>query len=131
MWGAASPLSKIISTDVWVKDIQNENAFKINSIMKGGSFRLDWIDINTLPEKKESYISDLIFVDGDPYKVEFEIEIAKQLDPKYIVLNNWFHSRHREEVQLASQRFGFKLIEAFTTECGIAVLSNNDYIEND
>ncbi len=131
MWGAASPLSKIVSTDVWVKDIQNENAFKINSIMKGGSFRLDWIDIHTLPEKKESYVSDLIFVDGDPYKVEFEIEIAKQLNPKYIVLNNWFHSRHREEVQLASQRFGFKLIEAFTTECGIAVLSNNDYIEND
>jgi len=131
MWGAASPLSKIISTDVWVKDIQNENAFKINSIMKGGTFRLDWIDLHKLIDKKDEYKSDLIFVDGDPYKVEFEVDIAMDLQPKYVVLNNWFHSRHREEVQYSANKRGLKLIEAFTTECGLALLSNPYYPKHD
>ena len=129
MWAAASPTSNIISIDVTTNDITNENSKKILAIMQGGFFKLHETDIHDL--NAQYYQSDLIFVDGDPYKIEFEVEIAKKLNPKYIVLNNWFHSRHRNEVQTASHNFGFKLIEAFTTECGLALLSNNDYIEND
>ena len=129
MWAAASPTSTIVSIDITTNEITNENSNKILAIMQGGFFKLHETDIHDL--NAQYYQSDLVFVDGDPYKIEFEVEIAKKLNPKYIVLNNWFHSRHRSEVQTASQHFGFKLIEAFTTECGLALLSNNDYKEND
>ena len=127
MWAAASPTSNIISVDITTNDITNENSNKILVIMQGGSFNLHKIDLHRL--NKEEYQSDLIFVDGNPFLIDLEMDTAKSLDPKYIVVNNWFHSRHREEVQSAAQKINFKLVEAFTTECGLALL-HNPYHEN-
>jgi hypothetical protein len=130
MWAAASRTSNIVSIDIWVKDHQNENAFKIQSIMRGGSFKLEWADIHhILTDKNYQNKYDLVFVDGDPYKVEFEVEVAMALNPKYLVLNNWFHPQHREEVQLAANIKGLKLENHFTSECGIALLSNPYYTD--
>ncbi len=129
MWAAASPSSNIISTDLTVNDITNENSNKIHAIMQGGSFKLHNIDIHHLD--KEKYQSDLIFIDGNPFEVDLEMDTARELNPEYVVVNNWFHPRHRDEVQTASERNQFKLVDHYATECGLALLSNPYYTKNE
>ena len=70
---------------------------------------------------------DLIFIDGDHSVegIESDIKMSLQLNPKYLVLDDYFHGDHQEIHKVISQ-FDLEIMKEYKTHQGQVLIKNND-----
>ena len=71
---------------------------------------------------------DLIFIDGDHSVegIESDIKMSLQLNPKYLVLDDYFHGDHHQDMYKLISQFDLEIMKEYKTHQGQVLIKNND-----
>ena len=71
---------------------------------------------------------DLIFIDGDHSfeGIEGDIKMSLQLNPKYLVLDDYFHGDHHQDMCKVISQFNLEILKEYKTHQGQVLIKNND-----
>ena len=69
---------------------------------------------------------DLIFIDGDHSfeGIEDDIKMSLQLNPKYLVLDDYFHGDHHQDMCKVISQFNLEIIKEYRTHQGQVLIKN-------
>ena len=76
---------------------------------------------------------DLIFIDGDhSYNaVKTDAQNSINLNPKYLVFDDYFHHRHGQDVQYIVSSLPLEIVKEYKTGAGQALVKNLKYKNNE
>ncbi len=69
---------------------------------------------------------DLIFIDGDHSVdgIESDIKMSLQLNPKYLVLDDYFHGDHHQDMYKLISQFDLEIMKEYKTHQGQVLIKN-------
>ena len=69
---------------------------------------------------------DLIFIDGDHSfeGIEGDIKMSLQLNPKYLVLDDYFHGDHHQDMCKVISQFNLEIMKEYKTHQGQVLIKN-------
>ena len=69
---------------------------------------------------------DLIFIDGDHSVdgIESDIKMSLQLNPKYLVLDDYFHGDHHQDMYKLISQFDLEIMKEYRTHQGQVLIKN-------
>ena len=69
---------------------------------------------------------DLIFIDGDHSVdgIESDIKMSLQLNPKYLVLDDYFHGDHHQDMYKLISQFYIEIMKEYRTHQGQVLIKN-------
>ena len=69
---------------------------------------------------------DLIFIDGDHSVdgIESDIKMSLQLNPKYLVLDDYFHGDHHQDMYKLISQFDLEIMKEYKTQQGQVLIKN-------
>ena len=76
---------------------------------------------------------DLIFIDGDHSfeGIESDVKMSLQLNPKYLVFDDYFHGDHHQIICNIISQFNLKTIKEYKSHQGQILTKNNNYLRKE